>query len=255
MNPTTALSLPSLIEESLRLEYVEGAVSLVAPGYSTGWRSLPFTVVAQWRRGPVRLELLGEAASTVDDACLLVIPATVRHCVTTLAARGAECRWAHVHASVLGAHDLVALLALPMVHPRSVGEDIGRTCADISALPAPGSDVVAITQRKAAHLRLLAQVVALAPEGGRAREALQRSERLLPALQHMREHSAEPITRDQLATLTGLSPSRFHWVFSDVMGIAPVGYLRRLRMQQAQQLLVATDLPVGRIGERVGYPD
>ncbi len=37
--------------------------------------------------------------------------------------------------------------------------------------------------------------------------------------------------------------------------MAPIQYLNRVRLEQARQLLTATDKPVGEIGHLVGIPD
>ncbi|MBA3708924.1 MAG: helix-turn-helix transcriptional regulator, partial [Planctomycetes bacterium] len=102
---------------------------------------------------------------------------------------------------------------------------------------------------------LLAALAAFAPPGHAGLRMIARSERLLPILRFVHEHWSQPIGRDELARRAALSPSRFHALFLETMGVPPLTYLRRLRMQQAQRLLVTTEEPVSRVGEQVGYPD
>jgi len=50
-----------------------------------------------------------------------------------------------------------------------------------------------------------------------------------------------------------LNPSYFSVLFKEQTGMAFSEYVTRLRIQRAKQLLAETRLPVGEIGERVGY--
>ena len=253
--------LASLIDGSLRVTYVEGAVSQVPAPYSTGWRSLPFSVVAQWRCRDVRFECVGHPARVVPAGHCLLTPANVRHRVTVLASGpgdgDAECRWAHIQAQVFGAHDLYALLGLPLVQAPPAADGLGETCAALAALPRPGQDLslVTLARRKELDARLIGQLAALAASGAAWDESLRRADRILPALLHIDAHWADPLDSARLAGLTGLSRSRFHAVFAEAIGMAPMDYVRQRRMAEAQRLLVATTERVADIGRRVGYAD
>lgn len=50
---------------------------------------------------------------------------------------------------------------------------------------------------------------------------------------HIEEHLAEPLTLEELATVSRLSPHHFHRVFHQVTGEAPKEYVRRLRLERA----------------------
>jgi len=53
----------------------------------------------------------------------------------------------------------------------------------------------------------------------------------------------------------GTSRSTLCRAFRDAYGMAPMAYLRQLRMTQAEDLLLGTDLPIGAVAERCGFSD
>jgi AraC family transcriptional regulator len=64
---------------------------------------------------------------------------------------------------------------------------------------------------------------------------------------------ASNISLDELAALVGLSKFHFTRMFKQSTGTPPYVYLRRIRVERAQRLLIGTDLPVTEIGAGVGY--
>ena len=79
------------------------------------------------------------------------------------------------------------------------------------------------------------------------------SPKLHRMLQFVRAHYAEPITLLRLADAVHLSPSYLSAVFSAQVGCAFVPYLTRLRIEKAQQRLIATDDSVTEIALDCGF--
>ncbi len=63
------------------------------------------------------------------------------------------------------------------------------------------------------------------------------------------------LSLDELAKAAGLSKYHFARLFKEEVGTAPGSFIREKRMNRALDLLTFTDIPVGEIGERVGYPN
>ena len=59
----------------------------------------------------------------------------------------------------------------------------------------------------------------------------------------------------ELARLENLSPSRYHVIFKERMGMPPSEYIIELRLRHACGLLSSTDMPIGEIASLVGYDD
>ncbi len=59
----------------------------------------------------------------------------------------------------------------------------------------------------------------------------------------------------EFAAAAGYSRSRFSALYRRTRGIGPGAFLRRERLALAESLLARSDLPVGEVGDLVGYPD
>ena len=97
-------------------------------------------------------------------------------------------------------------------------------------------------------VRRFADLILYLPHLGHAR-ALRRT------LTHIRAHASRRLSVDEVAQVAGLSPSHFSRVFRTEMGETFVSYLRRLRCEQASELLRSTNLSVQEIAHRCGFSD
>ncbi|MCG6862142.1 MAG: helix-turn-helix domain-containing protein, partial [Chromatiaceae bacterium] len=64
---------------------------------------------------------------------------------------------------------------------------------------------------------------------------------------------ANPVTR--VTEFSGLTPRTFKRRFQAATGYTPIEYVQTLRIEEAKQLLEATDVQTDRIGAEVGYED
>lgn len=63
-------------------------------------------------------------------------------------------------------------------------------------------------------------------------------ERILPALNYLRDHSGETVTVEEVAKLCHMSPSRFFEVFRAAVGESPIKYKNKIRLFRAETLLL-----------------
>ena len=77
--------------------------------------------------------------------------------------------------------------------------------------------------------------------------------RIGAALAYLREHYADPLGVEGLARRANMSVSTFHEHFKRCTDMAPMQYLKRLRLLKAQQMLVGEGLGVAQVAHRVGY--
>jgi len=68
-------------------------------------------------------------------------------------------------------------------------------------------------------------------------------------------HVAENISIQVLATIAGLSMYHFARAFKQSKGLTPHSYLVQCRVQRAQDLLAATDLPLSEVALASGFAD
>lgn len=64
-----------------------------------------------------------------------------------------------------------------------------------------------------------------------------------------------PYDASKFAKMFSVSVSRFNHLFKEIMGISPLNYYIKLRMDNACLLLECTDLSISEISQRVGYEE
>jgi signal transduction histidine kinase/DNA-binding LacI/PurR family transcriptional regulator/AraC-like DNA-binding protein len=75
------------------------------------------------------------------------------------------------------------------------------------------------------------------------------------AMAYIHEHYAEPISRADLAQRVALSEDYLTACFRKELGVTPIAYINRYRVNQAQQLLLDTRKSVTEIALEVGFSD
>ncbi len=79
--------------------------------------------------------------------------------------------------------------------------------------------------------------------------------RMVRAVEILRQNLQRPLRIEQMARELGMSVSGFHAHFKAVTAMSPLQYLKHLRLQEAQRLLLSEDLDAAEAGYRVGYED
>jgi len=250
------LGLDDILKHSFRAEYVQADVSPLPADHSTGWRTLPFFMFSQAGRGAEVLWLDKGHRWKAAPGELIVLPAGVRHKVDVASASEVR-QWAHVNYFIQGDVDLFSILEIPVWVASDIGRQVGEVIRRwvLEERPAEKDPLRNVVDQHAFALRLLALVTPLCRVKADAEERIAGRRRLNPVIQHMQQHLAQPLRRNDLARLSGLSPAQFHVVFSAIMQTTPMDYLRTLRLRQAQRLLLTTPAPVKEIAAQSGYED
>ncbi|GIP33244.1 AraC family transcriptional regulator [Paenibacillus sp. J2TS4] len=84
---------------------------------------------------------------------------------------------------------------------------------------------------------------------------VKRSAWVQQSVDFMNLHFAEGITIQDAANYAGVHRSHFSTVFTEQMGVPPLRYLQKLKMDKAARLLQDTSLPITEIALSTGYPD
>lgn len=74
-------------------------------------------------------------------------------------------------------------------------------------------------------------------------------------LQYIQDNIDTHITIPHLAKISNLNPTYFSNLFSKLIGIAPLQYINKRRIEKAQELLLSTDEKLYRIALQVGFSD
>lgn len=75
------------------------------------------------------------------------------------------------------------------------------------------------------------------------------------AISFIEQNFQNDITIEDISAFCNLNRSYFGKVFQNTMGTSPQTFLINYRMRKAVELLKLTDLPIGDIGNAVGYPN
>ncbi|WP_284639543.1 AraC family transcriptional regulator [Paenibacillus silviterrae] len=75
------------------------------------------------------------------------------------------------------------------------------------------------------------------------------------SVRYIRQHYAEPLQRETLAEHADLSVSHYSAMFKKVIGISPLQFVEKVRMDQAKSMLTGTSKPISEIAKDVGYSD
>jgi transcriptional regulator GlxA family with amidase domain len=76
---------------------------------------------------------------------------------------------------------------------------------------------------------------------------------VVKAIQHFAEHIENPVQVSEVAEVVGMSTRTLERSFKEATGQSPAKYYRKMRMQQARQLVLYTSDPITEIGFMVGY--
>jgi YesN/AraC family two-component response regulator len=75
------------------------------------------------------------------------------------------------------------------------------------------------------------------------------------AMAYVHEHYADTISRSDLARHVALSDDYLTFCFRKELGVTPIAYLHRYRVNQAKQLLTKTSMSITEIALHVGFSD
>ncbi|CAA9291959.1 MAG: Transcriptional regulator, AraC family [uncultured Friedmanniella sp.] len=224
------------------------------PSYAT-WRSRGTTdwLVVHTVAGSGRFGALDGRTLLVGRGDLVLLRPGVRHDYGTApGVPGWELQWAHVHPRAEWAPLLDWPEALPGVRRLRLAGEVHQRVREAfvraTALGHGGLAQAELFELNALETALLwaaTQVPGTSPL----------DPRLIRVLEDVGARLAEPLTVAGLADRAGLSSSRLTHLFTEQLGVPPMRYVERQRMQAARQLLELTSRPVAEVARAVGYDD
>jgi signal transduction histidine kinase/AraC-like DNA-binding protein/ABC-type sugar transport system substrate-binding protein len=75
------------------------------------------------------------------------------------------------------------------------------------------------------------------------------------AMAYLHQHYAEPVSRHEIAQHVGLVEDYLTHCFRQELGMTPIAYLNRYRINQAKRLLKESEQPITEIASAVGFAD
>lgn len=243
------------LEQSLQFKYESGAITSVYRGVVSPWRTLPCANIAYLPEGEWLIEREVLPSYVVHSGETGFLPAGVRHRSTMISDGVTKCRWAHFNVFLFGYLDIFSLVETPCVFKGKVAERMGEILASIAGQLQKKNSLAGMLQRKTLEFELATLLINESKMRFEANVRLNQLQRLMPVLDEINENLAGEFTRNSMAAKVNLSSSRFAEIFKESMGLGPIDYIVRLRMQRAQSLLLNTELTVETIAANVGYDD
>ncbi|MBQ8408750.1 MAG: helix-turn-helix transcriptional regulator [Clostridia bacterium] len=80
-----------------------------------------------------------------------------------------------------------------------------------------------------------------------------KQQKIAPAIDYISQHYNENITNDTLATVAGMSTVYFRKLFTSVIGVSPITYARRLRIEKAKEMLKSDYGTLSDVALSLGY--
>lgn len=210
-------------------------------GLDTGWRSLPETILETSCDGVWQVDFEG-GALRVEAGKVFVIPAGVRHRLRALTAGGMRSTWLYLHWE---------LANLPLRIDGSVGvlgaEGASAAVEALCGVVERQDSLLEKLRFQRLGLELLEMVMERYEVWGID------DPRLARAMEYAHKHFGGPVNRADLARAAGLSETRFHDLFREATGEAPVQFLNRMRLREAMFQLRYSDKPVGEVARACGF--
>lgn len=224
--------------------------------FETGYRLAPRTVpdynLIFVTRGQVVWVIEGEPYP-LRDGDLVVVPPGVPHHGYSQTPR-ITLESFHVEASLPSGQDVLAILIPPRfqhVEPNSYLDRYLRTAQ--AEFDRPDHAQASLMLQSWGRLILLEL---LRDNALRGRLRYQPIDPLvMDLLEGLRHKLGQPVSLEDLARWSGFSPQHLNRLFQKHIGVTPLQYLTRLRMEQAAQRLLSGQATVRAIAQEVGYDD
>jgi AraC-like DNA-binding protein len=237
---------------SLRCEIEDGDLLMMPPDLDTGWRRLPWTIAAQALDGDMLLECAGGDPICVHAGQAVVVPPNVSHRFSNRAGCVNRNRWCHINFFVFSRINAAIVFDLSQLFMGQKAERIGEIALEMGRIARTENAGLEWKQQVRRHW-LGAEMAALILEEGRLKANWREVERLIPVLEYIEANLGAPLERKDLAEQSYLSVSRFAVLFRTVLAVPPGDYVREVRLQRGQTLLLSTPLTVYEIAKHCGF--
>jgi AraC-like DNA-binding protein len=256
MNSSSKQAL-DIIEEAVKCKYLTGGQTYWEYNFTNGWLLRPYTAITRIIRGSSELEVRDTYHIVRKAGDTVYIPAGKWRRSQILSEEGGEFVWSRMQFTVFSGIDILTFFDIPAIFPDDSGDEFEIILSDLNKLENGGSKSLfetAIRKKKLLY-DLLFLIIENSTIKENSLEALSRIQRLAPAINYINENFLSPLKVDEIAAIANLSKSQFHRNFRKTFGVPPLEYQKKLRLKEAQQLLLFTDKNIAEITEAAGYDD
>ena len=248
-----------LLGDSLSFEYYSG-VKLCSwrPHKDPDYRNLPFAVIVYVGDcdASYYADIKNNGKVKVDRNRALIIPAGVVFRLELL--ETGLLSNSHISFNIFEHIDILSLYEVPLIIE---GETASQISSLVDALATcnlsngKSVDIYSLAAMNSYAYSLLCCIIAKSKILPESEIQLINMQKISAVLNHMKSHIQEKISRKELAEIMCLSETRFHFVFTEIMGSAPMEYLMKMRIKKAQQLLIFSEKSITEIAAETGISD
>jgi len=184
---------------------------------------------------------------------LLLLPAGVRLAFGRLNDNGFGKYWCHFTATV-GEVNLFQMLDLPCCIDVQDEPALEKKFQTLIALYQNPSSLTSPLRIKSLLLELVSDYMeaSLGPDRGLRLAPTAETGKINTVLEYIEEHLQEQMTVEELARLVHFHPNYFMQYFKTMLGLSPIAYINRKRMDKAKELLMSTGLSVTDVADQIG---
>ncbi|SFD96396.1 AraC-type DNA-binding protein [Paenibacillus catalpae] len=244
---------PGELDKACGLWPVRAGRCLAKPHYKVGPKRIECYSIHFVREGGLRLEYEGRQVELARGDLFVLFPDRTYHYDMLPAERPLEMRWLAIDGERV--RPLLLLAGLTEEEPFRRGAVSSRA----EAAADQAIDALERVQRwrpaEALELQghLCGLLAALMPNEPTQDPEL--ASWIHKCAEYMELHASEGITVQQAADFAGVHRSYFTQVFTVEMGMPPMKYMQKVRMEKARRLLIETAASVTEIGLSLGYPN
>ena len=243
------------LEDSLRLLVFLARHKHYQP-HDAGWRRWPFWVVLSVIEGEYSFfTRQPNGRCTAQPGESLVLRPGVPHRVAF--SGGGVLMVMHLRFTACSGLDVLSPYHFSQAIRGAAAADIQQTQASLVPYYRTNCEQSfrAFAHRRELGMRLLRLLLQNADEPERPLSSYYAADWLAPVLGYIHENLDQPIRREDLTRVAGLSASHFSTRFCEAIGTPPMHYVRRVRLQRAMEFLTASDLTVTEIAARLAFCD
>lgn len=243
-------------DSAVRLDFLQAGDFSCYPTGNLSQKTAPYTIICQATMGSYKLTSGGRTVTTnPPEAWITPANQELQAWHYGDNEHGGEMRvqYVHCHFVVYETIALTDLLDMPAKTSAAIGQKLMEPMSELVQLEPMPRTIQCVTRRQSLVWQILETIVNISCIKQDSPNRLKAIQRLRPLLTYLHKNLSEPVTIDDMASLVHLSPSRFHAVFRQSMNATPLDYLKKIRLDAAARMLLASDASVAEISRAVGF--
>lgn len=223
-------------------------------------KTMPFCIIAQVVEGAYELitpkaEVRIEAGEAFISSART--PLEIHH-VLDGATGYMRYRFIHLQVLVLDAIDFLATLQLPAKIDAQTGAKLNPYFKELlkkneKDAPEPVNPWADMVARQAVAFQIVHFLIEVSKPTHQAGHVMQATQQLTPVLREIKHQLHEDIDILWLCKCAQMSRTSLYEVFSKQLGVSPMEYVKRVRLQKAYHLLSFSEQSITEVSEQVGF--